>query len=100
MQLLRKSFKVNGWLYEYTPTGIQITNPEGQKIGKPVPLPKQGYFASDPWDASRKAAERKAEKDAAAQEIIAQQGRITAAKAKREQPKFDKPYIYSGPFWR
>lgn len=34
-----KSFEVNGWKYDYTSAGIQITNPEGQKVGRPVPLP-------------------------------------------------------------
>lgn len=54
---------------------------------------------SDPWQGQRKAAERKAEADKAAQQITAQQGRITAAKARREQPKFDKPYPWPKPFW-
>lgn len=36
---LKKSFKVNGWEYVYTRTGVQIINPEGHPVGKPVPLP-------------------------------------------------------------
>lgn len=41
-----KTIEVNGWKYEYTKTGIQITNPEGQKIGRPVPLPDIRKFLS------------------------------------------------------
>lgn len=40
MNLFKKDFKVDDWLYEYTKTGIQITNPQGQKVGRPVPLPE------------------------------------------------------------
>lgn len=42
-----KSFEVNGWKYTYTKTGIQITNPEGQSIGKPVPMPTLNV--KKPW---------------------------------------------------
>lgn len=39
MNLFKKSFEVNGWMYQYTKTGVEITNPQGQKVGRPVPLP-------------------------------------------------------------
>lgn len=55
--------------------------------------------AGDPFQSQRKAAEQKQAKDAAAQQVTAQQGRITAAKAKREAPKFGKPYPWPKPFW-
>lgn len=58
-----------------------------------------GSNMDDPFRDARKAAERKAEADKTAQQITAQQGRITAQKAKREAPKFDKPYPFPKPFW-
>lgn len=36
-----KSFEVDGWKYEYTTTGIQITDPQGHKVGRPVPIEPQ-----------------------------------------------------------
>lgn len=56
-------------------------------------------MANDPWSDARRAAERKAEQAKAGQEVIARDARIATSKAKREAPKFDKPYPWPKPFW-
>lgn len=55
--------------------------------------------SSNPWTQAHKAAARQADKTAAAQEVVAQQGRIAASAAQR-RPKADKPYIPAQPFFR
>lgn len=35
-----KIIDVNGWKYTFTKLGVVITNPDGQTVGKPVPLPE------------------------------------------------------------
>lgn len=54
---------------------------------------------ADPFQGAHRAVERKAAKDAAAQEIVARDARILAREAKRT-PKAERGYIYSGPFYR
>lgn len=54
----------------------------------------------DPLGEARRAAERQTERVKANQEISARNARIVQQKAIRERPKLDKPYIWSGPFYR
>lgn len=43
INLFKKNFQINGWTYKYTKTGIEITNPEGQLVGRPTPLEPSRY---------------------------------------------------------
>lgn len=55
---------------------------------------------SDPFQDAHRAVQRKADKDRAAQEIVARDQRIDEMTKRRNAPKVEKPYIFSGPFWK
>lgn len=55
---------------------------------------------ADPFQGAHRAAQRKADKDAAAQQIVARDQRILTSEAKRKIPKVEQGYLYSGPFYR
>lgn len=103
----------NGWKYKYTAAGVEITNHEGQKIGRPVPLPdinigkKRGgfdwfqIFMADPFSERNQRRDNPSMPDRKKLADAAADAHRDAITARDKQPKKpERAYVPSGPFWK